>query len=310
MARSAAPRGFTLLEVLVAISILGLGLTAILSAQAGLFASSAYGERASVAVGLVRCKLSELELKLTKDGYPLTDVKDEGACCGDEAYGGFKCRWTVEKVELPQPPTGTDLASKTGPGALSGMGPLGAIAAVGQSNGAILGGGTQLGDVSKLLSGQTPISGVSGPGMGAGLSGTDTTMNAPLGGTDPFASPTSALAGSPGSPPGGGLGSMGGGMAGGMSAASSLAPLVMSLVYPGLKPMLEASIRKLVVHVDWKAGGKKRELMVTEFVTSPQQGGLDPNAAQGMDAAFANLANVATSIMGSGGTPTPASPTR
>ena len=34
-------RGFTLLEVLVAVSILGLGLTVILSSQASLFATSA-----------------------------------------------------------------------------------------------------------------------------------------------------------------------------------------------------------------------------------------------------------------------------
>ena len=78
------PRGFTLLEVLVAIAILGLGMTAILSAQTGLFASSSYAERISLASGMVRCRLSELELKLNKEGYPLTDQKDEGNCCNDE----------------------------------------------------------------------------------------------------------------------------------------------------------------------------------------------------------------------------------
>src|SRR5262249_6670152 len=49
-------RGFTLLEVLVAIAILGLGLTAILSAQTGLFASSMYAEHVSSSIGLLRCR--------------------------------------------------------------------------------------------------------------------------------------------------------------------------------------------------------------------------------------------------------------
>ena len=47
-------RGFTLLEVMVAVAILGLGLTAILSAQTGVFASSAHARNLSVATGLAR----------------------------------------------------------------------------------------------------------------------------------------------------------------------------------------------------------------------------------------------------------------
>src|ERR1044071_3130953 len=125
-------RGFTLLEVLVAVAILGLGLTAILSAQTGLFASSSYAERVSYAAGLARCKTSEIEIKLEKENsYPLVDMKDEGPCCADEAYGGFKCKWKIEKVELPLPPTNTNLNSNIGSGSMSSFGPLGAICARG-----------------------------------------------------------------------------------------------------------------------------------------------------------------------------------
>lgn len=233
-------RGFTLLEVLVAISILGLGLTAILSAQTGLFASSSYAERVSFAVGLARCKTSEVEIKLQKDNYyPLVDMKDEGPCCAEESYGGFRCKWKIEKVELPLPPTNTDLNSKIsgGLGTSSSFGPLGAIAAVGASSGAVLGENPGLGDLSKLLAGG------SAPGL-----------------------------------PGGGLGSLPGGISPGLAMGGTqvLAPLVMSLVYPTLKPMLEASIRKLTVSVTWKEGSRTRDLTVTEFVTNPQQGGLNP----------------------------------
>ena len=59
----------------------------------------------------------------------------------------------------------------------------------------------------------------------------------------------------------------------------SLAPMMMSLVYPTLKPMLEASIRKVSVTVAYKEGKFSRELAVTQYVTNPQQGQLDPTVA-------------------------------
>jgi general secretion pathway protein I len=86
------------------------------------------------------------------------------------------------------------------------------------------------------------------------------------------------------------MGSSGSGMAG--MGASSLAPLVMMLVYPTLKPMLEASIRKVSVKVEWDQGSKKRDLEIVQLVTNPMQGGLDPNAAQGLDAAFGALGSL------------------
>ena len=96
-------RGFTLLEVLVAIAILGLGLTVILSSQVGLFSSAQRAETLSVATNLARCKMSEEEVELLTKGYPLVESHDEGECCEDEDSRGFRCEWKVERVELPQP---------------------------------------------------------------------------------------------------------------------------------------------------------------------------------------------------------------
>lgn len=260
-------RGFTLLEVLVAVAILGLGLTAILSAQTGLFASSSYAERVSFATGLGRCKMSEIEIKLEKEqSYPLVDMKDEGPCCAEDTYGGFKCKWKIEKVELPLPPQNSNLNSPLGGGSsmpgTSSFGPLSAIAAVGASSGAVLGENPGLGDISKLLAG--PTSG--------GL---------------------------------GGLGSLPGGMSPGLAMGGTqvLAPLVMSLVYPTLKPMLEASIRKVTVSVTWKDGSRTRDVSFTEFVTNPQQGGLDPTLPMG-----GLLANPTGSPTGTSGATTPQAP--
>ena len=61
---SSSARGFTLLEVLVAVAILGLGLTMILSSQVGLFSSASRGEHLTVATNLARCKMAELEVDL------------------------------------------------------------------------------------------------------------------------------------------------------------------------------------------------------------------------------------------------------
>lgn len=94
-------RGFSLLEVLVAVTILGLGLTAILSSQTGLFASVQTTEKLSVAVPLVRCKMNEIEVQLLRDGYPLTDQHEQGECCTDLRDSDFLCKWSIETIELP-----------------------------------------------------------------------------------------------------------------------------------------------------------------------------------------------------------------
>jgi hypothetical protein len=60
------------------------------------------------------------------------------------------------------------------------------------------------------------------------------------------------------------------------SAAAGIGPLVMGMVYPALKPMLEASIRKVTVSVQWREGINQRELTVTQFVTDPQKAAIDP----------------------------------
>jgi hypothetical protein len=59
----------------------------------------------------------------------------------------------------------------------------------------------------------------------------------------------------------------------------SLATSLMSMVYPNLKPMLEASIRRVTLTVEWQEGKRERELVLVQFLTRPQQG-LDPLAEE------------------------------
>jgi general secretion pathway protein I len=208
----ALARGFTLLEVLVAVAILGLGLTVILSSQASLFATAARSEKISIATSLVRCRMSETEIDLLKTGYPLADESHDGDCCGDDSEEGFSCSWKIERVKLPE----ASLTGETDGGLTESddMGALGALAGMAESGGAALPEGNDLGAVAEQL--------------GAGTS------------------------------------------------SAGIASMAMGMVYPALKPMLEASIRKVTVTVAWKEGSKEKTLSVVQYVTEPTEGEIDP----------------------------------
>jgi general secretion pathway protein I len=231
------PRGFTLLEVMVAVAILGLALTVILSAQAGLYTSSGYAQRLSVATGLARCRMSELEERLMKLGFPYSDETDEGACCADELRTDYRCSWKVELVELPQPRLDSGVDGGAG-GLSAALSSAGASAGLPPAGGAPTSGGD---GVATLMQLATNPGAVLGDGGISGLSG--------------------AL-------PGGGLG-----------GTDMIAPLVMGFVYPQLKPMLEASIRKVTVTVRWREGLRSRDLELQQYLTNPMKVSFLPGLA-------------------------------
>jgi general secretion pathway protein I len=239
--RPQASRGFTLLEVLVAVAILALGLTVVSSAQTGVFWSYSRATRLSQAPGLARCKMAELELNLLKLGFPLLDQTDEGDCCTNIDVEGYRCEWRIETVKLPDLPVGG------GSGADAGVGPGGGLGGAPAAQGA---GGT-----------------IGSPGLGG-----------PLGGLAQIQQTGGSALGR-----GAGVGDLTS-MLGAGGGSGGVASMVMGLVYPDLKPMLEASIRKLTIHVLWKEGNFERDLGVAQYITAPQHGGFDPLAAQGLDA--------------------------
>lgn len=214
-------RGFTLLEVMVAIAILGLALTVILSAQGGLAASNQSASNMGSAISFGRCKMSELEERLLRLGYPEIDDLQTGlSCCGDDS-GNYKCDTRIEKVELPAPPQNS-------------LGDGGMLSLSGGDGG-------------------SPLAGASGAGLDfspdAGLAGMGAQIQQQV--------------------PGGSAG---------------LFSMAMSFVYPTLKAMMEASIRRLTVSVKWKEGKKERDFTIVQYVTNPQRAGfisgvVDPNAA-------------------------------
>ncbi|MCC6556423.1 MAG: prepilin-type N-terminal cleavage/methylation domain-containing protein [Polyangiaceae bacterium] len=216
-------RGFTLLEVMVAIAILGLALTVILSAQAGAFANAALARNMSVATGLARCKMTELEEHLQRDGFQELDEADTGPCCEGDETPGMHCSWKIEKPELPEPKYGelnldTDIGS-------SDLGALGELSK--GAEGASLGPDAKLGDIAQSLAG----------------------------------------AGDTGATPEGAAG-----------AAQGMLGTVMSIVYPDIKSLFEASTRRVTVKLTWTQGSREQSIELVQWFTIPQKG-LPPKVA-------------------------------
>lgn len=204
---------------MVAIAILGLTLTVILSAQGGLAASNRSAANMGVAVHLARCKMTETEEQLLKLGYQETDQIDTDVeCCEGATPEGFRCDVKVERIELPNMDTGNSLGD----------------------GGALIGANTS-------MMGPNNVAG--GPGLNlnvdAGIQDLGTQLMTQFGGN---------------------------------AGAEGLLSMVMGMLYPSIKPMYEASIRRISVTVKWKEGPNQRELPLTQFVTNPQRGGFAGSA--------------------------------
>jgi general secretion pathway protein I len=220
--------GFTLLEVMVAVAILGLGLTAILSAQAGVFASASHARNISVATGLLRCKMTELEEQLAREGFQELDVNESGVCCEGDETPDLTCSWKIEKPQLPEGKFGElDLNAALGSDQAGGLAGL-------------LTGGTANSSAPPLVPPDGNLSDVAKRLAGDG--------NAAPGGPD--------------------LGSVAAGGIGG------IASMVMSLVYPSLKLLFEASTRRVTVTLTWREGKKEYPMEVVQWVASPQRAGV------------------------------------
>lgn len=95
-------RGFTLLEVMIAVAILGLSLTAIFSSEVGAANVAARARRQNIAATLARCKMGEIEEIVAIEGLPALEKKDTDSCCEHAPVEGYECEWIVERVILPE----------------------------------------------------------------------------------------------------------------------------------------------------------------------------------------------------------------
>jgi len=95
-------RGFTLLEVMIAVAILGLSLTAIFSSEVGAANVAQRARRQNVAATLARCKMGEIEEIIAIEGLPALEKEDTDNCCEHAPVEGFECKWIVDRIILPE----------------------------------------------------------------------------------------------------------------------------------------------------------------------------------------------------------------
>lgn len=138
--RAAAPRrGFTLLEVMIGLALLGLALTVLLKSAANSIFSAQQAQMMGVVTELARGKMYDIEEMLQKDGFTESsqskDCPDRGTALEggetfeDEGWPKVRYGYCVEQVELPGWETLQAMAkgqagagSAAGSGAGSGVG--------------------------------------------------------------------------------------------------------------------------------------------------------------------------------------------
>lgn len=147
-----APRAFTLLEVVVAMSILAVSLVAVLDINTNAVYAHVYAKKLTVATLLARSKMTDLEQKLYDEPLPVDDDEDAGDFSA-EGWPGYKWRAKIiaPKTNGLSPeqlfgalfnmPMGGE--SKDGPGSIlsSLFGPKGGAAAGNPAAAAAAGGG-------------------------------------------------------------------------------------------------------------------------------------------------------------------------
>lgn len=225
-------RGFTLLEVMVAVAILGLGLTAILSAQAGAVSGATHARHMSVATGLARCKMTEIEEQLYRDGFQELDQAESGPCCEGDETPNVSCSWSIEKPEMPEPEYGDlDLDTDLGSG---NLGALSLLDRQGQGE-QVFDSDATVHDVAQTLAGENDMASMAAEGMGG------------------------------------------------------IAAMVMSMVYPDLQALFEASTRRVTVVLTWTEGDREYDIELVQWIADPRQAGITGAEGDILDQADALL---------------------
>ena len=169
---AATMRAFTLLEVMVAFTILGLALVAVADLNAGSVKMHMYAKQLAAATLLARGKVLDTEQKLLADGPPTDDQQLDGDF-SDEGFPSYK--WHTEIVRPKTENMSTQQLMDLIMGALGMGGPGGSNSGSSDPNAA--GGGGLMGMLGSLFGGGMPGSpGSSGgspaaAGLSAGMGG-------------------------------------------------------------------------------------------------------------------------------------------
>ena len=231
-------RGFTLLEVMLGLVLLGFGLVVLMRSTANNIKTSQDARMMGIAADLARGKMYEIEEMLVKDGFSDTDQSQLDPKPFDtDGWPDVFFAYKVEVVEMPSYDVLMQLA--TGQQIVAG------------SDAALLG-SAYGSDLKPSLLG----------------SGFDTMSELGMGSNDPLSKfRNSAL---------GGMLTMMGGMgagaaAGGNGVLGAQAGALIQSQYTMFQQVLKVSVRKVTLTVTYKVFGSDREMKVVAFFTDPQQ---------------------------------------
>jgi prepilin-type N-terminal cleavage/methylation domain-containing protein len=120
MRRARDGRGFTLLEVMIGLALLGFGLVVLIKSTTGNIKAAKRAQMMGVAADLSRAKMYDIEEKLLKEGFTETDQSEDGKTFDEEGWPEIKYSYKVELVELPSFDQLQEIAKGKGSAAGSG----------------------------------------------------------------------------------------------------------------------------------------------------------------------------------------------
>jgi general secretion pathway protein I len=94
-------RGFTLLEVMIALALLGFGLVVLIKSTTSSIVGAKRAQMMGVVTDLSRAKMYDIEEKLLKEGFTETDQSEDDKPFDEEGWPEIKYSYKVEPVELP-----------------------------------------------------------------------------------------------------------------------------------------------------------------------------------------------------------------
>jgi len=97
---SAGSRGFTLLEVMVALAILATTLVVLLQIITNNVRATNHAKMTTAATLLARSKMTDLEDSILENGFSTDDEADKGTF-RDQGYPDFRWESRIERIELP-----------------------------------------------------------------------------------------------------------------------------------------------------------------------------------------------------------------
>jgi general secretion pathway protein I len=251
--RTRSRRGFTLIEVMIAVVILAIGLSSLFTSEAGAVRIAQRARTTTVATLLARCKMAEIEERIAKEGWPGEQIDGRDECCEDAEHEGFRCEWKVERISLPDPIGEEDDDKKGGSGSFKDR-------------------------VKQTTSGGSD--GKSKEAAGAAAAGAAAALAATGG-----AGGTGALGGTAGAAGDGGLSEIltaVGATSGSGGGGDPFAAMVMELTFPVMKPVIEDSVRKATVTVSWKEGSSEQQFDVVQFLVNELPMLPDENATEAL----------------------------